>query len=126
MHWVNAYIGQAWRPDYHCWSLLQAVYQARLNLCLPPMQYDANSLLAAIRAFGTQQGEYAHWQQVDTPQELDAVVMAVANRPRHIGVWVALDEGYILHNLEQRGVVLSRVDELNHLNFQVYAYYRRR
>ena len=90
------------------------------------MQYDANSLLAAIRAFGTQQGEYAYWQQVDTPQELDAVVMAVANRPRHIGVWVALDEGYILHNLEQRGVVLSRVDELNHLNFQVYAYYRRR
>lgn len=89
------------------------------------MQYDANSLLAAIRAFGTQQGEYAHWQQVDTPQELDAVVIrSEPSAPYWVGG--ALDEGYILHNLEQRGVVLSRVDELNHLNFQVYAYYRRR
>ena len=90
------------------------------------MQYDANRLLAAIRAFGQQQAEYAQWQPVSVPQELDAVVMAVANRPRHIGVWVALDEGYILHNIEQRGVVLSRFDELKPLGFHVYAYYRHR
>ena len=126
MHWVNHYIGRAWRPDYHCWSLVQAVYDERLQQRLPDMQYDAHSLFAAIRAFGTQQGEYAQWQPVTEPQELDAVVMAVANRPRHIGLWVALGDGYILHNIEQRGVVLSALDELKLLNFKVYAYYRRR
>ena len=125
-HWSADYIGLPWSVDYHCWSLLQDIYRQQYAIDLPDMQYDAASLLAAIRAFGHKQSEYTRWITVEQPSEGDVVVMAVGGRPRHIGVWVVIMEGgSVLHNVEGAGVVLSDVSELPYLGFMVHGFYRR-
>ena len=124
-HWSLGLVGLPWSVDFHCWTLVQQVYAQRFGIALPDMQYDALSLLAAIRAFGDKQAEYAHWVKTDIPVEGSVVVMAIGSRPRHVGVWVDVDGGMVLHNLESSGVILSSVEAIARVGFRVTGFFNR-
>ena len=50
-------------------------------------------------------GERANWEPVKSPQHGDVVI---ARRPFHIGVWLDVDGGGVLHCLRGSGVVFTR------------------
>ena len=56
-------------------------------------------------------GGYEGWQPVDAPQEGDAVLMSKGRHVCHIGIWVVVNGGAVLHSIEKSGVVLSRVSQ---------------
>ena len=102
LHWAAAYIGKPWRlgavgPDeFDCWGLLRHAFHARTGHLVPAIPHDADDQLARMRDF-ERHPERARWRKVDAPQELDAVLMAHARYPSHVGLWVDADGGRVLH-----------------------------
>ena len=103
-HWALGYLGKPWRagcdgPEaYNCWGLVRAVYRERLGVELPAVEVDDLSVRDCARAFGAP-GARTAWTRMLSPREPDAVLMARARFPSHVGVWLDIDGGGVLHAL---------------------------
>lgn len=112
-HWAENYIGHPWQagaqgPDaWDCWGLFRHVQAAHFGLDVPVVDVDAMSLPAVARAFGGH-AERARWVEVSTPQDGDAVLMAHNRFPSHVGVWLDIDGGGVLHCQQGSGTLFTR------------------
>ncbi len=123
-HWAETYIGQAWEAGAHdCWAFFRAVQREQFGRAVPVVDVDAMDLRAVARAFD-EHPERAHWQPVDVPAEGDAVLLAHARYPSHVGVWVDVDGGGVLHCQRGDGVVFSRLSSLRISGWGRISYYR--
>lgn len=128
MHWAHPYLGKPWRagaagPDaYDCWGLLCAVLAARAGIKVDVIAHPPEELRALI-AFFRDHAEFANWREVDTPTELDAVVMAQAKHPFHVGVWVDANGGRVLHACRPAVVAQDRVSLRQH-GYRIVGCYR--
>lgn len=118
-HWAEQYIGLPWQsgaqgPDaYDCWNLVRHIYLARRGINLPLFDIDATSLLSIRRAFKNT-NEYGNWYAVpvDQLQELDVVLMSHALHPHHVGIWLDVDGGRMLHAVNGCGVMAQTRQQL--------------
>ena len=128
MHWAAAYLGKGWRvgaagPDlYDCWGLVRSVFEARTGIALPPSGFDSEDLLVVMREF-RDHPERRRWRQVEAPAELDAVLMAQARHPVHVGLWVDGSGGRVLH-ATHAGVVAQDRATLRASGYQIVGIYR--
>lgn len=106
-----AYIGKPWvagaqGPDgWDCWALFRAVQAAHFGIDVPIIlaaDYDDPRHLAALFA---EHGERAHWRSVERPEHGDAVIV---HRPLHIGTWLDVDGGGVLHAVRGVGVIFTK------------------
>lgn len=105
------YLGTPWRegadgPDaYDCMSFTRMIQARHFGVQMDRVMIadydDGLGLLALLNSCG----ERAHWEPVKTPRHGDIVV---ARRPFHIGVYLAVDGGGVLHCLRGAGVVFTR------------------
>lgn len=124
-HWAIEYIGDEWVPGEHdCWAFFARVQRERFGRDVPPIEIDPDDVLAVARAI-RDDDERQHWRHVDVPQEGDAVLLAHARYPSHIGVWVNVDGGGVLHCVRGAGVVFSRPQMLARDGWRQVDYYRR-
>lgn len=95
--WVSEYVGLPFvdhgrdRSGVDCWGLVMLVYQERLGIALPEFRdrypYAMHRGVADIV-----EEEMRRWTVVGTPEPFDVVVLRVAARPRHVGLWAAPGE----------------------------------
>jgi len=130
-HWANQYIGKAWQagtdgPDaYDCYSFFRMVMREHYGLEVPAVSVDANNIKEAIRAFRDTDDAYSGWIEVDHPADGDAVLMAHARYPSHIGVWIVTPGmSGALHCVEGLGVVFSSLSSLNAAGWGKKQYWR--
>lgn len=125
-HWAEVYIGEPWINGAHdCWGFFRTVQRDRFGVVVPVVDIDATNRLLVAQAFRDHE-ERAHWQQVETPVEGDAVLMAHARWPAHVGVWVEADGGGVLHCIPGAGVVFSRPAQLVAAGWSQSTFYRHR
>lgn len=129
-HWATQYIGKEWQagangPDaYDCFSFFRAVMAAHYAINVPVIDVDANSIIDAIRAFNNN-AAYADWIEVTDPIDGDAVLMAKAKHPSHIGVWIDTPhQSGVLHCVYGLGVVFSSLSSLNAAGWGKKTYWR--
>ena len=128
LHWATAYIGRPWRvgaagPDaFDCWGLVRAVYRERTGTELPPAGFTSEDLLTVMRDF-RDHPERRRWRLVDAPAELDALLMAQARQPVHVGLWMDAGGGRVLHATHQ-GVCAHDRHSLATLGYQIVGVYR--
>ncbi|MEQ1614490.1 MAG: NlpC/P60 family protein [Hyphomicrobiaceae bacterium] len=129
-HWALAYIGKPFAfdaagPDaFDCWGLVRAVYLAQRGISLPPAGIANGDIATTMRGF-RDHPERAKWISVERPQEFDAVLMAQAKHPIHVGLWVAGGlHGRVLHATERGGVVAHDVAALATQGYAVRGYFR--
>ena len=125
-HWAVQYIGDEWIAGEHdCWAFFARVQRERFGREVPPMQVDATDVLAVARAI-RDDDERSHWQPVDEPREGDAVLLAHARYPSHVGVWVETPQGAgVLHCVRGAGVVFSTPQALARDGWRRVDCYRR-
>jgi cell wall-associated NlpC family hydrolase len=129
-HWAERYIGIPWvngatGPDeFDCWGFVRHVQRERFGRELPPIKVDADSIRDVARAFGSHD-ERASWMQVERPIEGDCVLMAHAKYPSHVGLWVEVDGGGVLHCIRGPGVVFNSLSALRHFGWGRIDIYRR-
>ena len=126
-HWAEQYIGRPWVEKQHeCGHFFCAVMKERFGLEVQPIDADALSLRSCIRALNGEHPEFANWVEVDTPREGDCVRMSHAKHPHHVGLWVDVDGGGVLHCVEGAGVVLSSRRSLRVTGWKIVSLMRHR
>lgn len=106
--------------DFNCWGLLNFVQREYFNVTMPiaPLGDAEGCLALAKNCLETEV-----WARVEIPQHGDGALMRGGNDP-HVGVYLEIDGGGILHALEGEGVVFTHLPSLNHCGFGRTTYYR--
>jgi hypothetical protein len=103
---VNQVLFLPWRagargPDaYDCWGLAQAALRTLAGIALPIVNADPRDLRAVARLV-QEHPQRAEWFEVGEPAHLDLVTMSHPAHSHHIGVWLDLDGGVVLHAAQQ-------------------------
>ena len=128
MHWAAGYIGKGWQagaagPDaFDCRTLFLKIQRDHFGRPLSPILTDATDTRAVLAAFRALPGRAA-WRPTDAPHEGDAVLMRQSHRPCHIGVWLGVDGGGILHAVRGAGVVFQGRQALGVFGLAVASYW---
>jgi cell wall-associated NlpC family hydrolase len=132
MHWACRYIGLPWSatgegPDtFNCWSFVRHVQARHFGREIPVIPGSAD-LRALAREFRDHQ-ERRHWREVALSEALpgDAVLLRQARYPIHVGIWLAVDGGGVLHCSRDSGVVYQRPGALLANGWKIDGIYRHR
>jgi hypothetical protein len=68
--------------------------------------------------------ERQNWHAVETPKEGDVALLRQSRHPIHVGVWLDVDGGGILHAVQGAGVVFQSLNNLNMTGWKIENYYR--
>lgn len=108
---------------YDCWGLFLAVQRQHFGRDLPEILVNALDLRAVLDAF-TAHPERQRWQPVSAAEEGDAVLMRQSRYPVHIGVWLGIDGGGVLHAVRHAGVVFQTLAALDAHGWRLEGHYR--
>lgn len=128
-HWAAQYIGRPWvnggqGPDsFDCWGFFRHVQANHYGIDTPLINIDADNYRAVINGFKGH-AELQHWPQVNQPQDGDAVLLRHAKYPSHVGVWLDIDGGGVLHCVRGEGVVFSTLTALGFSGWGKIEYHR--
>lgn len=123
-HWAAQYIGLPWVSQSHdCWAFFRNIQAVHFGRDVPVILVDTEDIRACVRAF-TGSAERSNWAETEHPHEGDAVLMSQHKQPTHVGVWVDVDGGGVLHCIKDSGVIFSRPHHLFQLGYAMLASYR--
>jgi len=128
-HFARQYMGLPWvngaqGPDeFDCGGFFRFIRAKHFNHQMPIIDVDANRLKAVLAAL-KKGSDDQEWVKVDTPSEGDAVLMAHAKYPSHIGIWLDADGGGVLHCVRGAGVIYSDLNKLRLTGWGKIEYYR--
>lgn len=123
---VIPYIGLPWKegamgPDaFNCWGLLRHIQLKYFGILLPEIIVGDT---VACREMYEEKVNNHEWVPVDIPRHGDGVLLRGGNLP-HVGVYLDLDGGGILHSMEEVGVIFTHPRSLPALAFGRVTYYR--
>lgn len=105
---------------FNCWGLLRYVLRYNFGVIIPNVPiHDAT---ASVQWFvnGVRAGEVI---ELPGPVHGAGVLLRGGDAP-HVGVYLDIDGGGVLHALEDLGVVFSPMDSLRVLGYSRLKYYR--
>jgi len=129
MHWAFNYLGLPWvsghaGPDsFDCWGLVRYVQKNHFNLDLPSIVVEADNIRAVVKEF-TGNDELKNWIKVESPLNGDCLLLSQNKEPTHVGIWLDVDSGGLLHAVQGAGVVFSSKSNLRLLGYNVLGAYR--
>jgi cell wall-associated NlpC family hydrolase len=91
---------------YDCWGIARRCERELFGRELPVGSRDPAEL-AQVFAKIVRRDSSVDWIEVKRPQHGDVVTLRHTDHPRHIGVWLALNRGAVLHAVENAGVQLE-------------------
>jgi hypothetical protein len=122
-HWTERYLGLPYEEG-GCFFLFQRVQRERFGREAPPLCGGMpDKLLAVVRAFEAASTS-GQWRAVDRPIEGDAVLMSSSREPHHVGTFVALGRGRVLHSLRGQGSALPAIEQLATTHLNIVGFYR--
>lgn len=122
---INRYIGLSWAagargPDaFDCWGLLREVQARQFGKSIP----DMPEFGAVARDMYDERMNSREWVIVDKPFHGAGVLMRGGDDP-HVGIWLDLEGGGVLHSMERVGVIWSPRATLRMLGFSRLKFYR--
>ncbi len=128
MHWAETYIGIPWSatgegPEtYHCWAFVRHIQKEHFGRTLPAIP-NPEDVLAIARGF-RDHPERQRWELVEKPGAGDCVLMRQARYPIHVGVWLDVDSGGVLHCSQEAGVAFQTRTSLALNGWSVEGFYR--
>lgn len=128
-HWAQQYLGLPWESGaqgphaFDCWALVRHVQRQHYGRALPVIQVDALNQAVVHHTFATHP-ERQRWEQVAQPQDGDAVLTHKGRQADHVGVYLAVDGGRVLHAVPGSGVVCTRLHALVRLGWSPIEFYR--
>lgn len=128
-HWAVQYIGRPWvsgaiGPDeFDCWGFFRYIQNLHYGIDVPPHITDAADLKAVATEF-RDSAERINWTPASKPFEGCAVLMAHHKYPSHVGLWLDVDGGGVLHCVRGEGVVFSNLSSLKTCGWGRVEYYK--
>ncbi len=127
-HWAVEYIGKPWRmasdgPDaFDCWGLVVEIQRRLYGRNLETIQVDPKNLRLLIETIRDHPVRL-DWRPTASPKEGDVALLRQSRHPVHVGVWLEVDGGGILHAMRERGVVFQNMRSLHLNGWQIENFY---
>lgn len=121
---ANTYIGLPWVDgargpgSFDCWGLLRWVQLHHFNLVLP----DLPAMPDMRRELYREQMKSGTWSVIDRPVHGCGVLLRGGDRP-HVGVYLDLDGGGVLHAQEGAGVIYTERSKLKKVGYPRASWY---
>lgn len=128
-HWSEQYLGIPWAsgaqgPDaFDCWAFFRHVQRRHYGRDLPIVSVDANDR-PMVRTTFVQHPERRRWIPTDAPRDGDCVLFHKAGQVDHVGLWLDVSGGRILHAIPHSGVVLTSLVAARRLGWNPIEFYR--
>lgn len=121
---INApYVEGALGPDdFDCWGLLRDSQAKLFGRTISIVGSPPASLRDVVAAIAETAAD--HWSPVPSPQHGDAVTLSRASHPHHVGVWLDVDRGGVLHCVENGGVMFQTLLMLRTQGWSKIGFYR--
>ena len=129
MHWAEELIGRPWQaggrgPDvFDCWGLVRFCWREQFGIEVPEIPVDAADLRRVLDAF-RDHPERQRWRLVAKPSGGDAVLMRQSRHPVHVGLWLEVDGGGVLHAAHGIGVAFQNPRDLDLQGWRIEGIYR--
>lgn len=110
---VEGLLGRPWRlgaqgPEaFDCWSLFRLIQREAFGREVPLVELPADTPRAAVSALLATHPGRSLWRPVARAVHGGAVEMTSVRTPLHVGVWLAIDGGLVLHCAEPAGITLD-------------------
>jgi hypothetical protein len=121
-HWLHDYIGKKWTYDYDCFVHFKEVQEKHYDvttlntLTHLPGVLDYGAALDYVKE-GAQVS--ANWYPVGKPQDGDAVVFGIGHIKFHIGTYLDIDTGGVLHCSQGTGVTFTTMRAFKQRNVKI-------
>lgn len=113
----------AYGPDkFDCFGLVWYVNKHHNGVDLPRFD-DVEHQLSRIQSEIRNQENSDDWIEVTERQDFDIVVMRRAGEAHHVGVWLEVDGGRVLHATDE-GIFCNDQGALARSNYQHFSCYR--
>lgn len=126
---VERLLGRAWKlgaqgPEaYDCWSLLRHVEREVFGRVLPQVVLPEKTGPDRIAEILSSHPKRSLWRQAAAPSHGGGVEMTSVRAPLHVGVWLDLDGGLVLHCAQGAGVSLDSLLNLKALGWSRFRFY---
>jgi len=112
MHWVNNYIGKpySFTDGYNCASLVYTILTKEFNKNIPEINNKNLKKIAKLTQF------------IKSPEH--GAIAVMKSMENHVGIWLDIDNGGILHAIENIGVIFQNKIHLRASGWLKINYYR--
>lgn len=121
------YLGMPYKDDgdseeegFNCWGFLRHVSAKHFGKHLPIAPLGDGEKCIQMHTEALHDGVY---EVVRTPSHGDAVLLRGGDSP-HVGIWLDIDGGGVLHSMTGYGVIWTPKANLAMLGFSKRQYYR--
>lgn len=124
-HWAVKELGKEWTKDHDCFYWFRKWSEERFGILLPDSGANHDILIkSSSRIMSSNIAEIFGYIQTNNPKEGDAVFLTQRNRPHHLGMAVFPEnQFYVLHALENCGVVASTGTDLALNGWKIKGYW---
>ncbi|BBB29382.1 NlpC/P60 family protein [Neptunomonas japonica] len=132
--WLSDMLGKPWRAyatgenvegveAWDCWGVVvHAFYQLHGVALDRHLDIPTKSPRSFVRVVA-QEITSGHWRQISHQKHGCVVLLATATRFHHIGIWLDINGGRLLHSTEGVGVALDSSAHLSNYNLVEYWEY---
>ena len=123
---VNKCIGLSYGKDangpnaYNCWTFLEFVERTYFGIDIPFLSLKDTEENAELHRYKLRSGE---WQITKEPKHGDGVLLRGGMSP-HVGVYIDLEGGGVLHCVEGFGVIFTPKNHLSASGYDQATFYR--
>lgn len=126
---IEALLGKPWRvgakgPDFFdCWGLLQYVQHELAGREIMDAPDPPSNNVRKLSRYIASHPARAQWRQVDKPVHLGAVTLAHMSHPFHVGTYLEIDGGLLLHCQFATGVTVDSLLALRQAGWRRMEFY---
>lgn len=121
-HWVNKYLVKNWSEDYDCFAHFVEVQEKEFGITdIMTMEHlpEVLNYGDALKFAQTNKQITDKWERVKVLQNGDAVVFGIGPIMFHIGTYVDIDGGGILHCDKGQGVTFNRMSVMKRMGAKI-------
>lgn len=126
---VESLLGRRWKlgaqgPDaFDCWSLLRHVERVAFGRELPLVVMPPKASPDLVAQALATHPKRSLWREAPRPSHGGGVEMTSVKAPLHVGVWLDLDGGLVLHCAAEVGVALDSLVTLRAMCWGRFRFY---
>ena len=120
---IIQYLGLPWiEGQRDCWLFFREIQAKHYGRIVPIVDVDVMDIRDVIHKVDAE--IKAHWEQIGKPEDGCAVLMSRNRYPVHIGMWLDIDGGKVLHCAQGMGVVFQNRQALKFDGWTGITYWR--
>lgn len=128
-HWVSDYMGFKFEnggrgPEkFDCWGLYAHACREKWGVMIPSFPGIDAANTAAVGELMMAAAKSGEWVHIEKPVDGCAVAMGTAHVITHVGMYIDIDKGHVLHCRPKFGVVCQRICTMRNYSLNILGYY---